>query len=57
MGEVTKLRNSNPLVNVLTADVWELINDDKFGGMSVAEVVGVFEFVQNDLINGNWYGQ
>lgn len=53
---VSKLRPGNPLVNVMIADIWEILNNDKFLGMTVAESVGALEFVQNDLINGNWYG-
>ena len=53
---VTKIRQGNPIVDVLMADFWELINNDKFNGLTIAELVGTIEFVKNDLINGNWYG-
>lgn len=53
---ITKIRDSNPLVNVLMSDIWETLSNDKLNGMSVAEVVGCLEFVKNDLITGNWGG-
>ena len=51
---VEKLRRGNPLVDVMTDDIWEVLSSDKFNGMTVAETVGVIEFIKNDLIMGNW---
>ena len=52
--EIHKLRNSNPLVHIMQTAIWEVLNDDRYNGTTVAEAVGVLEFVKNDLINGNW---
>lgn len=53
---VWALRRGNPLVNVMTDDIWEVLSNDKFNGMTIAETVGVLEFIKNDLITGNWGG-
>lgn len=53
---VTKIRDRNPLVEVLMQDLWDLLSEDKFNGMSVAEVVGTMSFIQHDLMNGDFNG-
>jgi hypothetical protein len=52
--EIYKLRNSNPLVNLMQTAIWEVLSDDRYNGTTVAEAVGVLEFVKHDLLDGNW---
>ncbi|WP_161495598.1 hypothetical protein [Paraburkholderia tropica] len=49
--EVVKLRNRDPFAGLLQDELLAVIEQEKFGDLSVAVLVGVLEFLKWNLIN------
>lgn len=51
MSEVSKLRENHPFVGQLQTELQEVIQQEKYGDLAVATLIGVLEFVKFNLIN------
>ena len=49
--QVVSLKPGNPFLNQLQEELMEVIDQEKFGKLSVAETVGVLEFIKFNIIN------
>ncbi len=51
MAPVIKLHQNNPLVAQLQDALYAVLEDEKYGEITIATIVGVLEFAKFNLIN------